>query len=76
MNLKKSQVYPRVTIQQSGTAIDFTLDQYWDKLLDHFTNKQSILVTESVLPLLGALLAQVILEHDLLCIATTLLFLY
>jgi hypothetical protein len=71
MNLKKSQVYPKATIQQPGTSINFTLDQYWDKLLEHFTNKQSILVTESVLPLLGALLAQVIQEHDLLGFATT-----
>jgi hypothetical protein len=73
MNLKKSQVYPKATIQQPDASVDFTLDQYWDKLLEHFTNKQSILVTESVLPLLGALLAQVMQEHDLLGIATTLI---
>ncbi|KAI8341979.1 putative death-receptor fusion protein-domain-containing protein [Chlamydoabsidia padenii] len=59
MNLKNIQLYPKITIQ-TDKSIDFTLDQYWNKLLEHFTHKQSILVTESVLPLLGALLAQIL----------------
>ncbi|CAO3590067.1 unnamed protein product [Absidia cylindrospora] len=59
MKLKKSQPYPK-TRTQGDPSIEFTLDQYWDKLLEHFTKKQSILITESVLPLLGALLAQIL----------------
>ncbi|KAI8097284.1 putative death-receptor fusion protein-domain-containing protein [Halteromyces radiatus] len=59
MNLNKSSPYPKETIQNSN-SIHFTLDQYWNKLLDHFTKRQSILVTESVLPLLGALFAQIL----------------
>ncbi|ORZ21579.1 putative death-receptor fusion protein-domain-containing protein [Absidia repens] len=59
MNLKKSQPYPK-TRTQGDPSMEFTLDQYWDRLLEHFTKKQSILITESVLPLLGALLAQIL----------------
>ncbi|CAO3651150.1 unnamed protein product [Cunninghamella echinulata] len=52
--LKNVQPYPE------NCHDKFTLEQYWDKLLEHFYGKKSILVTESVLPLLGSLLAQII----------------
>ncbi|KAI8074980.1 putative death-receptor fusion protein-domain-containing protein [Gongronella butleri] len=53
--LKPSQPYPKQLEKQVG----FSLDEYWQTLLKHFVEKQSILVTESILPLLGALLSQV-----------------
>lgn len=51
--LKNVQPYPQHCQDK------FTIEQYWYKLLEHFYVKKSILVTESVLPLLGSLLAQV-----------------
>lgn len=39
--------------------LPFTLEQYWDALVVQFKEKRALSVTESVLPLLGALLAQV-----------------
>lgn len=38
----------------------FTLQQYWDQLVVQFAEKRALSVTESVLPLLGALLAQIL----------------
>ncbi|KAI9028199.1 putative death-receptor fusion protein-domain-containing protein [Phycomyces nitens] len=54
MSLFSSSPYPLY----SNLHLDFTLKQYWDKLNEQFTLKKSTSVTESVLPLLGALLAQ------------------
>ncbi|ORX55175.1 hypothetical protein DM01DRAFT_1407189 [Hesseltinella vesiculosa] len=54
--LKPSQLYPKALDKQLG----FSLDDYWQTLLKHFAEKQSILVTESILPLLGALLSQIL----------------
>jgi hypothetical protein len=42
------------------TDMPFTLEQYWDRLVVQFAEKRALSVTESVLPLLGALLAQIL----------------
>lgn len=57
MALSSSNPYP------TDSDMPFTLEQYWDKLVVQFAEKRALSVTESVLPLLGALLAQ-ILRHS------------
>ncbi|KAL0077011.1 putative death-receptor fusion protein-domain-containing protein [Phycomyces blakesleeanus] len=56
MSLFSASPYP----SNAGLHLGFTLKQYWDKLNEQFTLKKSTSVTESVLPLLGALLAQIL----------------
>ncbi|KAI8366706.1 putative death-receptor fusion protein-domain-containing protein [Radiomyces spectabilis] len=56
MSLSAVDPYP----EQSNTGLDFSLQQYWDQLVVQFTQKRSSAVAESVLPLLGAVLAQII----------------
>jgi hypothetical protein len=54
MSLNSKEPYP------SNTELPFTLEEYWNQLVVQFSEKRALSVTESVLPLLGALLAQVI----------------
>lgn len=54
MALGSSNPYP------SNSQMPFTLEQYWDRLVIQFAEKRALSVTESVLPLLGALLAQIL----------------
>lgn len=54
MSLSSQDPYP------TDTKIPFTLEQYWDRLVVQFAEKRALSVTESVLPLLGALLAQIL----------------
>lgn len=53
MSLNSKEPYP------SDTKLPFTLEEYWNQLVVQFSEKRALSVTESVLPLLGALLAQV-----------------
>jgi hypothetical protein len=53
MTLYSNNPYP------TNAKMPFTLEQYWDRLVVQFAEKRALSVTESVLPLLGALLAQV-----------------
>ncbi|KAI8146003.1 putative death-receptor fusion protein-domain-containing protein [Fennellomyces sp. T-0311] len=41
------------------SQVPFARDEYWDRLVDQFISSRSQAVTESVLPLLGSLLAQI-----------------
>lgn len=54
MALGSSNPYPE------KSDMPFTLEQYWDRLVVQFAEKRALSVTESVLPLLGALLAQIL----------------
>jgi hypothetical protein len=53
MSLNSKNPYP------TDIKMPFTMEQYWDALVVQFTEKRALSLTESVLPLLGALLAQV-----------------
>ncbi|KAI8979250.1 putative death-receptor fusion protein-domain-containing protein [Mycotypha africana] len=52
--LNSKEPYP------SDMDLPFTLEQYWDRLVEQFESKSALSVTESVLPLLGALLTQIL----------------
>ncbi|KAI8985419.1 putative death-receptor fusion protein-domain-containing protein [Pilobolus umbonatus] len=54
MNLFPHNPYP------VSSQLPFTLNRYWDKLVQQFTEKKSLSVTESILPLMGSLLAQIL----------------
>jgi hypothetical protein len=54
MTLSSKNPYP------TNSKMLFTLEQYWDRLVVQFAEKRALSVTESVLPLLGALLAQIL----------------
>ncbi|GAA5795031.1 hypothetical protein HPULCUR_000382 [Helicostylum pulchrum] len=54
MALSPKDPYP------SHSGMPFTLQQYWDRLVVQFAEKRALSVTESVLPLLGALLSQIL----------------
>ncbi|KAI7864734.1 putative death-receptor fusion protein-domain-containing protein [Spinellus fusiger] len=56
MSLYSSSPYP----EGVDSNLNFSLEQYWNKLNQQFVQKKSMLVTESVLPLLGSLLAQIL----------------
>lgn len=53
MTLYSENPYP------TDARTPFTLEEYWNRLVVQFAEKRALSVTESVLPLLGALLAQV-----------------
>ncbi|CAO3622452.1 unnamed protein product [Mucor fragilis] len=56
MALNSKEPYP----SSSSSQLPFTLEAYWNQLVVHFSEKRALSVTESVLPLLGALLAQIL----------------
>ncbi|CEP08348.1 hypothetical protein [Parasitella parasitica] len=56
MSLNSQEPYPSST----STTMPFTLQEYWNQLVVQFSEKRALSVTESVLPLLGALLAQIL----------------
>ncbi|OAD04769.1 hypothetical protein MUCCIDRAFT_79865 [Mucor lusitanicus CBS 277.49] len=56
MALNSKEPYPT----SSSSKLPFTLEAYWNQLVVHFSEKRALSVTESVLPLLGALLAQIL----------------
>ncbi|KAI7907871.1 putative death-receptor fusion protein-domain-containing protein [Cokeromyces recurvatus] len=54
MVIKSTDPYP------TDIKMSFTLKQYWDRLVAQFTEKRALSITESVLPLLSALLSQIL----------------
>ncbi|KAG1120760.1 hypothetical protein G6F42_012679 [Rhizopus arrhizus] len=55
MSLNSQEPFPC-----NKAKLPFTLEAYWNQLVVHFSEKRALSVTESVLPLLGALLAQIL----------------
>ncbi|KAL9548457.1 hypothetical protein MBANPS3_005670 [Mucor bainieri] len=64
MALNSQEPYPTTTTTTASASLTqhlpFTLEAYWNQLVVHFSEKRALSVTESVLPLLGALLAQIL----------------
>ncbi|KAG0183361.1 hypothetical protein DFQ28_008852 [Apophysomyces sp. BC1034] len=56
MSLQASKPYP----EDSAARFGFSLEQYWDRLVEQLKERKSLSVTESLLPLLGALLSQIL----------------
>ncbi|KAI8363968.1 hypothetical protein EDC96DRAFT_208244 [Choanephora cucurbitarum] len=49
-----------------NSALPFSLEHYWDRLVVQLNEKRALSVTESVLPLLGSLLSQILDQNQTL----------